>query len=130
VARFGPKHTRVHLIVTQNRIGSDRAIDRNPQNARRKSLEIAENVVASIDNSLASFRSLEDAVEKFRRDKLASPADFYCYPERALAFAFTLAVLGHIPDAKAELARTLQNSYFDPEIHSDIAALLTESAPG
>jgi hypothetical protein len=127
--RPGPKYTRVHLAVAGYRLGSDRAIDRNPENARKKSLEIGEAVVDSVDNSLRSFRSLDDVLAKFRRNKLDSPSGFYCYPESALAFAFTLAVLGHITEAKAELARTLQNSYFDPEIHSDIAALLNESAP-
>jgi hypothetical protein len=127
--RPGSKHTRFHLSVAGSSIGSDRAIDRNGQSAPRKCREIAERVVISVTNVLGTYQTLGDALAKFHRDKLRKPYEFYCYPESALAYAFTLSAVGRIQVAKAELGKVLKNPYFDPETHSAIRALLTESTP-
>ncbi len=129
--RPGPKHTRIHLIVADYGFRQGRAmeINRHRQSARQQCQEVSEKAVPSITDALDNYQSLENAIAKFEHDKADKTHGFYCYPESALAYAFTLSAVGRIQEAKAELEKALQSNYFEEEIYPAIRALLLESTP-
>ena len=121
--RSDAKHARVHLTVVHYDLSSNRRIGRDRSTARETCTRLAEPVVDHVSKSLAMLKSLEDVVERFQRERWKSH-DFYAYPEMALAFAFTLAKLGRVSEAKSELANALKSSYFPEETHLELQKLL------
>jgi hypothetical protein len=86
---------------------------------------LAESIVGQVNCSLKPVTSPADALELLRRKKTSSPHDFYCYPEEALAFAFTLAKTGHKQESEAELKTIFQKNCFPPDTHAALNDFLS-----
>jgi hypothetical protein len=127
--RPDPKHARVHLVVTDVGFGTDNAISRSRATAKQKCLSLHSTSIKAIETSLSPVTSIEDALERLRREKARRGIPFYHFPDTALSYAFTLAKAQHKVDAESELNMVLQKqpSYFPPETHAQIRQLLAQA---
>lgn len=127
--RTDAKHTRVHLVVTDIGFGTENAIARNRATAKRKCLELHSTLIRTIKTVLDPIVTVDKAVERFAREKAREATLFYHYPEKALAYAFTLAKATRKDEAESELNILLekQAAHFPLETHAQIRQLLAQA---
>jgi hypothetical protein len=122
-----PKHARPHLVIADDfRLGGVLGIPRRRASARQRCEAVSESAVTGINRCLASVKSLDDTLTAFEHamDELGN--EFYGNPEFVLALAFTLAKVGQMEDAQAELAKILENKYFVPATHEPLRECLAK----
>lgn len=92
-------------------------IYKNRDGFREKVEKIAGESVTEITDWFERFRSVPDVVAAIDSEKANLAHGFYCYPVEVLAYAFALARVQRIADARAEFRQALDSSYFDPELN-------------
>lgn len=127
--RTDAKHTRVHLVVTDIGFGTENAIGRNRATAKQKCLELHSPLIQTIQTALDPIVTIDEAMARFAREKARETTLFYHYPEKALAYAFTLAKSGRKNEAEAELNTVLekQAAHFPSEMHAQIRQMLLQA---